>query len=275
MSIPSGWPAEPPNLVTLGQFAQAVSDGVALVRRSGRPKVVAWNRALNARTGGPQTQAGQAFASQILKAIADRDSNAADTPLPEWPGFSVCLLDLPNDEPGSDWQVAIVRFDETGETAPSTLDALTGVADRRALETWVARRASLPGDRVRPFAVVFVDFDDFKHINDTHGHTAGDAALVDLARRLNSRIRAGDLLVRYGGDEFVIIADGIDRQADLHPLIRRLSSVVDTPVDVQGAATSLGISIGAACSAEGFTDFESVLAAADRRMYVQKRSATK
>jgi diguanylate cyclase (GGDEF)-like protein len=89
--------------------------------------------------------------------------------------------------------------------ADASTDALTGLNNRRSLDEALrieAKRATL---RRAPFSVIMIDIDHFKHINDLHGHLAGDAVLVEVAKRLQTSTRASDLVVRYGGEEFLCV----------------------------------------------------------------------
>ena len=97
-------------------------------------------------------------------------------------------------------------------------DPLTGLGNRRSFDASLARAI----ERGEPFAVVFIDLDRFKPVNDVHGHMAGDVVLQTLARRMLARIRADDVLVRFGGDEFVVIAFDVPDAASIERLKRRL-----------------------------------------------------
>jgi diguanylate cyclase (GGDEF)-like protein len=89
-------------------------------------------------------------------------------------------------------------------------DPLTGLANRRQADVLLAREAARGRRQTTPVAVVMIDIDHFKSINDTYGHTVGDAVLGHLAERLQSRVRASDIVVRYGGEEFLLILPETD-----------------------------------------------------------------
>ncbi|MFJ9181430.1 diguanylate cyclase CdgB [Streptomyces sp. NPDC102360] len=122
-------------------------------------------------------------------------------------------------------------------------------------------------------AVLFCDLDGFKSINDRFGHNAGDAVLIEVARRLTSVVRDGDTVARLGGDEFVVLADGLGRE-DAQDLAVRLRNAIIPPIRVDGRAVRVGASFGIGWAHCGMTA-EEVLQSADQRMYVEKRSRSK
>ncbi|MET7450761.1 diguanylate cyclase CdgB [Streptomyces sp. NPDC005574] len=122
-------------------------------------------------------------------------------------------------------------------------------------------------------AVLFCDLDGFKSINDRFGHNAGDAVLIEVARRLSNGVRDGDTVARLGGDEFVVLADGLGR-ADAQDLAVRLRNEIIQPIRVDGRAVRVGASFGIGWAHCGMTADE-VLKSADERMYVEKRSRPK
>ncbi|MDT3724988.1 diguanylate cyclase CdgB [Streptomyces sp. DSM 41972] len=129
------------------------------------------------------------------------------------------------------------------------------------------------GDGTKGLAVLFCDLDGFKSINDRFGHNAGDAVLIEVARRLSNGVRDGDTVARLGGDEFVILADGLGR-ADAQDLAVRLRSEIIQPIRAEGRAVRVGASFGIGWAHCGMTADE-VLKSADERMYVEKRSRPK
>ncbi|MEV1079469.1 diguanylate cyclase CdgB [Streptomyces sp. NPDC050211] len=128
-------------------------------------------------------------------------------------------------------------------------------------------------DGTKGLAVLFCDLDGFKSINDRFGHNAGDAVLIEVARRLSRGVRDGDTVARLGGDEFVVLADGLGR-ADAADLAARLRSEIIQPIRVDGRAMRVGASFGIGWAHCGMTADE-VLKSADERMYVEKRSRPK
>ncbi|GAA0922059.1 diguanylate cyclase CdgB [Streptomyces thermoalcalitolerans] len=125
-------------------------------------------------------------------------------------------------------------------------------------------------DGTKGLAVLFCDLDGFKSINDRFGHNAGDAVLIEVARRLSNGVRDGDTVARLGGDEFVILADGLG-QADAQDLAVRLRNEIIQPIRAEGRAVRVGASFGIGWACCGMTADE-VLKSADERMYIEKRS---
>ncbi|MFJ2832814.1 diguanylate cyclase CdgB [Streptomyces sp. NPDC087263] len=128
-------------------------------------------------------------------------------------------------------------------------------------------------DGAKGLAVLFCDLDGFKSINDRFGHNAGDAVLIEVARRLTHGVRDGDTVARLGGDEFVVLADGLGR-ADAQDLAVRLRNAIIPPIRVDGRAVRVGASFGIGWAHCGMTADE-VLKSADERMYIEKRSRPK
>jgi diguanylate cyclase (GGDEF)-like protein/PAS domain S-box-containing protein len=143
-------------------------------------------------------------------------------------------------------------------------DPLTGLANRTLLrdrlEHALARRER------GATAALFVDLDNFKHVNDAHGHAAGDAVLVEIAQRLHTAVRPGDTIARLGGDEFVAVCEGIDEEAAL-AVGRRLQDAIEVPLSAGGAEHHLSASIGIAL---GDSDPDALLADADAASYRAK-----
>ncbi|SEK19760.1 sensor domain-containing diguanylate cyclase [Streptacidiphilus jiangxiensis] len=125
-----------------------------------------------------------------------------------------------------------------------------------------------PGGRA--LAVLFCDLNGFKNINDRHGHAAGDATLIEVARRLQHAVREGDTVARMGGDEFVVLADGVDR-ARAKDLADRLRTAIAPPIRWENRTLRVGVSIGIGWAGCGMS-IDEVLHTADELMYVEKRA---
>lgn len=151
------------------------------------------------------------------------------------------------------------------------VDPLTGALTRTTFEKRVAayREHQSVGERA-PFAVVFIDLDRFKSINDAHGHAVGDAVLAIIARRIASTLRNEDILGRYGGDEFVLMLPGLHDAATLDARMRQLSAALAQPITVGDVTLRSGASCGGArCPDDGVT-LDDLVRAADARMYEAK-----
>lgn len=165
----------------------------------------------------------------------------------------------------------LLRSDREREFArQSIVDSLTGVLNRRGLENFFSReieRARSPGTTV---AVMLVDLNDFKNINDAWGHAAGDTALCAVAHKLQDALRANDRIGRMGGDEFAIVLPDV-HSGDCVALAQRVRQISPLVIDFTAAGgLRLGLSLGVA-SAEPGESFEAVLARADAAMYEDKR----
>ena len=150
-------------------------------------------------------------------------------------------------------------------------DPLTGVPNRTLfldrLQTAVARLERGSGS----VAVLFVDLNEFKQVNDAIGHHAGDEVLVELARRLQSVVRAADTVARFGGDEFLVQCEGVD-DVEAAELMRRIDEAARFTVEVDGRTASVSATIGLALSDDPAAVPEELIRAADLSMLAVKRS---
>src|SRR5262249_27790611 len=126
------------------------------------------------------------------------------------------------------------------------------------------------GHRADALAVLFIDLDGFKKVNDRWGHEAGDAVLVAIAQRLQSVVRESDTVARFGGDEFVILLGESCAAAILTGLIERVSAAVDEPILWKGSVLRIGASVGVARYPEDGADAHALLQRADESMYCEK-----
>src|SRR3954471_7090397 len=151
-------------------------------------------------------------------------------------------------------------------------DALTGLPNRTLFQNLVQRTISSAGRRKKMAAVMLMDLDRFKDVNDTLGHHNGDLLLQRIGSRLHSVLRGGETVARLGGDEFaILLPDVADRQAVV-PVVRRVLKVLEEPVVVGGLALQVEASIGIALFPEHGKTVDAVLRAADVAMYVTKEA---
>ncbi len=152
--------------------------------------------------------------------------------------------------------------------AEAATDPLTGLANRNGL--------AAGGERLQAqghaYAVMLLDLDKFKPINDTLGHDAGDAVLRAVAQRLQAQMRTGDLVARLGGDEFVILLAGKLHDAQLIAMAERISASVREPVHFEGHALAVTISIGIARSPQDGSHLTDLIHHADQAMYSAKQT---
>jgi two-component system, cell cycle response regulator len=156
----------------------------------------------------------------------------------------------------------------------SMSDRLTGLFNRAYFDERVAAEVSRASRHARPLAVAMIDVDHFKSFNDTHGHTAGDAALCAVASTLRRAFRRSDVVARYGGEEFIVLLPDTDIETATDKLeaIRRMVS--ETPIDIRKKKEQmrLTISIGVACLPTDGLVGDDLVNVADARLFQAKRS---
>ncbi|MEV4640893.1 diguanylate cyclase [Actinoplanes sp. NPDC049548] len=178
-------------------------------------------------------------------------------------GAIICLTDVTED----------VRLrEELNQRA--TYDALTGCRNRAA--TLAALQESLTGTgATRGTAVVFIDLNEFKQVNDVYGHAAGDRLLTHVASRLRAAVRDGDVVGRFGGDEFVVICPDVPAALDARHIGQTLVAALATGgLDVEGGRLLPQASIGVAWGDPRTTAADTLIARADAAMYAAKKSRT-
>lgn len=159
------------------------------------------------------------------------------------------------------------RLDELERLADS--DTLTPLPNRRAFLREVERVAAHVSRYGTPAAVMFVDVDGLKAINDAHGHHAGDAALLHVAKVLRREVRATDVVARIGGDEFGLLLDHLDEDAAEAKTRNLIEALAAEPLDLGSARVPVRLSLGLAMIAGG-EDSNAIIARADARMYAAK-----
>jgi diguanylate cyclase (GGDEF)-like protein/PAS domain S-box-containing protein len=149
-------------------------------------------------------------------------------------------------------------------------DALTGLPNRRLLEDRLTQAIALSYRNRKNTAVMFVDLDRFKNINDSLGHAVGDALLKDVAGRLVKQLRVGDTICRIGGDEFVVVLPEVKRASDVAHVAQKVIEQLSQPVIVEERELVVTCSIGIAIYPDDGRDAESLIRNADAAMYHAK-----
>ncbi len=151
-------------------------------------------------------------------------------------------------------------------------DYLTGLANRVALWAHMEHVLSRADDLPSRIAVLFLDLDDFKRVNDTYGHAAGDDLLVTAAQRIVAELGPHDLAARVGGDEFVVVLGDVESELAALAVARRIGKRLSADVDYEGHTYATTSSVGVAIVAPHLAGADAILAAADSAMYEAKRA---
>jgi diguanylate cyclase (GGDEF)-like protein/PAS domain S-box-containing protein len=149
-------------------------------------------------------------------------------------------------------------------------DALTGLPNRLVFEDRLARTLLAAKRYEDAFAVLYVDLDGFKGINDTYGHGAGDEVLRVVARRLEAVVRESDTVARIGGDEFLILAPKVSTWSDASDLAWRVVEAMRVPIEINGTLRTISTSVGASVYPEDGDDAEMMVRRADAALYRAK-----
>ena len=151
-------------------------------------------------------------------------------------------------------------------------DSLTEIPNRNALLTFFEEALASHSDAETHLAVLFIDLDDFKHVNDRYGHTMGDRVLRLVAERLRRQIRDSDMLARHGGDEFVIVAQSITERQDIEKVLSHIFQAMQEPIVDVKRSIRITLSIGIAITPQDGTQIDDLLKHADQAMYHAKKS---
>jgi diguanylate cyclase (GGDEF)-like protein len=149
-------------------------------------------------------------------------------------------------------------------------DPLTGLPNRLSMQQRLALAMEIAKRNRKKLAVMLVDLDGFKSINDKRGHVAGDQVLVQLAARLRTSVRGSDTVARYGGDEFVILAGELDRAEDAGMIAEKVADMIQLPLALESGPTKVSCSIGISVFPDDAEDGEALIARADKAMYASK-----
>lgn len=149
------------------------------------------------------------------------------------------------------------------------VDPLTELLNRRLFFDRIEHAIRLVERQARSFALLYLDMDDFKQVNDQHGHQAGDAVLREIGHRIRSCLRTADTAARLGGDEFAILLEHTHREEAME-IARRLVEIIRQPIVWQEQTLNLTLSVGLATFPEDAKDLATLLAAADAALYSAK-----
>ncbi|MFC3656322.1 EAL domain-containing protein [Xanthomonas hyacinthi] len=196
---------------------------------------------------------GQRVWVQVLIELDDRDG------LP--PRFVVLFRDISREREASERIELLAHY-----------DLLTGLPNRQLLREQAEAAMHDAVERGSTLAMLFVDLDGFKSINDSFGHTTGDALLKLAATRMHQQLRTSDLFGRFSGDEFLVVLRDLAEPGDAGHVARKLIAALAEPLHNGENVIKIGASIGIALMEEGRRDFDSLLRAADAAMYAAKES---
>jgi diguanylate cyclase (GGDEF)-like protein/PAS domain S-box-containing protein len=150
-------------------------------------------------------------------------------------------------------------------------DSLTGLANRRLFADRLGHALERRGERMEPQAVLFIDLDDFKTVNDRLGHEVGDAVLAEMGRRFDGLLRSGDTVARVGGDQFAVLMEGATLE-EARDATERLLDVIAAPMSLDGVTVQINASIGVTQAVPGEVNAEEALRNADLAMYWAKEN---
>jgi diguanylate cyclase (GGDEF)-like protein len=167
----------------------------------------------------------------------------------------------------AEWKIAELE-------ARADVDPMLDILNRRGFERELVRSLAYVKRYGTPAALVYVDLDGFKAVNDKHGHAAGDALLVAVARLLASRVRASDVVARLGGDEFAVLLWNLNETQALMKARDLEAGVAQTVATVGAARVSVGASAGVV-TLTGTTTPDAIVEAADKAMYLRKKERRK
>ncbi|RQD61850.1 MAG: diguanylate cyclase [Desulfonatronovibrio sp. MSAO_Bac4] len=153
-------------------------------------------------------------------------------------------------------------------------DELTGLGNRNLLQERLNYNVAMADRYKKKFAVLFLDLDGFKKINDEFGHSVGDNVLKDVAKRIVSSVRSSDTVARFGGDEFVVVLSEVNQYHDAINVSKKISCELSKPYKYGYSECSIGVSIGISVYPDDGDDSESVLRLADKAMYRAKTAGS-
>jgi diguanylate cyclase (GGDEF)-like protein/PAS domain S-box-containing protein len=167
--------------------------------------------------------------------------------------------------------ISLIKHNEQQLEHIAHFDLLTGLPNRVLLADRLEQAMKQSQRRKQSIAVAFLDLDNFKIINDTHGHEVGDELLLLLSQRMKDSLREGDTLARFGGDEFVAVLVDFENLSDCEPLLERLLQAAANPVIVGDFKLKVSVSIGVTLYPQDGADADQLMRHADQAMYIAKQ----
>ena len=168
-------------------------------------------------------------------------------------------------------------LDGAHKTVSAHRDELTGMLTRSSLLDRFSQKNPSARNQKTALTLYFIDLDGFKRVNDEHGHAIGDRVLTAVGARIQGAIRPTDMALRWGGDEFIVVFEGVHEPELVIQLAARLLGIITAPLHLsseQSIEVTLGASIGIAIGADGTTSISDLIDQADRAMYQAKKSGT-
>lgn len=173
---------------------------------------------------------------------------------------------------GIQYDISAIKENEAKLDRIAHYDALTGIPNRLLLTDRMQQAIAQAKRMATTLAVCYLDLDGFKPVNDTLGHQAGDALLIEIARRLRSAIRGGDTIARIGGDEFVLLLVGLDPTDEYKKALERILVQIAEPVQIGSHSAAVSASIGITLYPADNSDPDLLLRHADQAMYQAKQA---
>lgn len=169
------------------------------------------------------------------------------------------------------YENAVRRKAELEAHDASMRDPLTGLLNRRPLLEYIDLAIACGARYEHQFALLFIDINRFKAVNDTHGHLVGDSVLVQVAERISGSVREADVVARFGGDEFVILLKRVGSHAEAAQIAQKLMRAIELPIDVQEMQLQVAASIGIAVFPENGATAQELLRHGDLTMHAEKQ----
>ena len=168
--------------------------------------------------------------------------------------------------------ISYLKTQEAELSHVANYDALTGIPNRRLLTDRMEQAIARAQRSGKLLSVCYIDLDGFKLVNDLYGHATGDQLLIEITRRLQDALRAGDTLARLGGDEFVVLFSDLANEQECRQILERVLEIVAIPVVIGNQEAAVSASIGVTFYTFGNVDGDTLLRRADQAMYIAKQS---